>query len=128
MFLLCIENVKAFTAPFSSHNLINENTFMFLATGVHSISNRWKKTDSSSNSSIDNHQLSQTHTKSSSVSHPVQNSRPRSLTSLKMAFGIGTPNAPTSAPAMLDMKTSINAFGSWYNSMDPVARPPIYDE
>lgn len=29
---------------------------------------------------------------------------------------------------MLDMKTSISAFGGWYNTMDPVARPPIYDD
>jgi len=26
------------------------------------------------------------------------------------------------------MKTSIGAFGGWYNTMDPVARPSVYNE
>lgn len=31
-------------------------------------------------------------------------------------------------PAMLDMKTTLGAFGGWYNTMDPVARPSVYNE
>lgn len=34
----------------------------------------------------------------------------------------------TGQPAMLDMKTTIGAFGGWYNTMNPVARPSVYDE
>merc|ERR1712038_2174190 len=45
-----------------------------------------------------------------------------------MALGFGSMEAASSAPEMLDMKTSFNAFGSWYNTLDPVARPPVYED
>jgi len=46
-------------------------------------------------------------------------------TSLCMMPGVAPLNSP---PLMLDMKTSINAFGGWYNKLDPLARPSTYYE
>jgi len=46
-------------------------------------------------------------------------------TSVRMMPGVAPLNSP---PLMLDMKTSINAFGGWYNKLDPVARPSVYYE
>lgn len=128
IFLLCVKNVKAFAAPLSSPALLNENTLMFLATGAHSIAKRWKTTGRSSSSILETQKMLPIQIKAVFVPHPFAKSHRTSLTSLTMAFGFGVPSPSTPAPPMLDMKTSINAFGSWYNSMDPVARPPVYDE
>jgi hypothetical protein len=148
IFLLCIENVKAFAAPFSS-----PDTLMMLATGAHSLAKRWKNSSNiSSSSSSRSPPQAATNLSASNVSATTNvlgastesnqsafktvasnaffsHSQRTSTTSLRMAFGFGVPApSPTPSPTMLDMKTSINAFGSWYNQMDPVARPPIYDE
>lgn len=133
IFLLCIENVKAFAAPFSS-----PDTLMMLATGAHSLVAKHWKTSRSVNARATSNLSPPTtgspntihgpNTISSSYSH-VNQCQGRSTTSLRMAFGFGVPTtAPSPSPNMLDMKTSINAFGSWYNQMDPVARPPVYDD
>lgn len=45
-------------------------------------------------------------------------------TSLRMMPGAVA--SSTSPPLMLDMKTSINAFGGWYNKLEPLARPSVY--
>lgn len=130
IFLLCIENVKAFTAPLSSSSIMNENTIMFLATGAHSIAKRWKMKGGPMTMRVATSKLSNSlhNAQVAFIPHPIYKAQLTSITSLKMAFGFGdtTPSAP--APPMLDMKTSINAFGGWYNSMDPVARPPVYDD
>jgi hypothetical protein len=127
LLLLCIENVKAFTAP-----LANENTLIFLASGAHSLSKRWKVSKSTiSISQFSKGYFTANENKKESVNRALQSpllsrNQRNSLTSLRMAFGFG--DASVSAPEMLDMKTSINAFGGWYNKMDPVARPPEYDD
>mmetsp|Transcript_27618 Transcript_27618/g.31632 ORF Transcript_27618/g.31632 Transcript_27618/m.31632 type:complete len:241 (+) Transcript_27618:220-942(+) len=125
--LLCIENVKAFTAPFS-----NPDTMLFLASGAHSMARRWKAKPTPF--VIHQHQQNQKTSENkeeymnrASNSRLLFRSQRNSLTSL-MAFGFGVYPKQSSAPQMLDMKTSINAFGSWYNKMDPVARPPEYDD
>jgi len=122
IFLLCIENVKSFTAPLSSPALLNENTLMFLATGAHSITKRWRITGASTSLKGATSKMS-----AAFASPPIARAQRQSSTSLKMAFGLGSP-VTSPAPQMLDMKTSISAFGGWYNSMDPVARPPVYDD
>lgn len=105
LFLFCVENVKAFTAPLSS-----PDTLVMLATGLHSVAKQnqlWKK--------------------SIKLSPALRKTSTTSSTSL-FAFGFGAPVEKASPPQMLDMKTSINAFNGWYNQMDPVARPPVYDD
>lgn len=133
IFLLCIENVKAFAAPFSS-----PDTLMMLATGAHSLAKRWK--NSSSCSQNTDSKLSSSNSPNTAARSPnalmiaskdVSTSRSQrsSMTSLRMAFGFGVPAlSPTPSPIMPDMKSSINTFGFWYNQMDPVARPPVYDD
>lgn len=112
LFLFCIENVKAFTAPLSS-----PDTLVMLATGLHSVAKQnqlWKKSIKLSPAL---RKTSHGNTSASSTS-----------TSLK-AFGFGASvEQKRPSPQMLDMKTSINAFNGWYNQMDPVARPPVYDD
>jgi len=130
MFLLCVENVKAFTAPLSAHGIVNENTLLLVASGAHSLAKRWNKSTGESSVSIrlaaSRFLSSPNHAQTAAFApiSPVRAQR-NSLTSLRMAFSFGMP--PPSVP-MLDMKTSLNAFGGWYNKMDPVARPPVYDE
>jgi len=121
LFLLCVENVKAFTAPLSSNSLLNENTLVFLTAGAHSVNKCWKTTGASTSIRLAASKVS------GFVPVPFARAQRKSSTSLKMAFGLGG-TAPSSAPPMLDMKTSISAFGGWYNSMDPVARPPVYED
>lgn len=136
IFLLCIENVKAFAAPFSS-----PDTLMMLATGAHSLAKRWKNSSSSCSHCIDSNKPSCSNSPTTvrtspnafmvaSRDAPIARSQIKSVTSLKMAFGFGVPTmAPTPSPTMpADMKSSVNGFGFWYNQMDPVARPPVYDE
>lgn len=128
MFLLCIENVKAFTAPIQSVAL-NENTLLFLASGAHSMLKRWKTSTSASNVSLRKTSNSAFGKPSVVPKTPTPRTHHDSCTSLNMAFGFGIPStSATMDPQMLDMKTSLNAFTGWYNSMDPVARPPVYDE
>jgi hypothetical protein len=132
MFFLCLENVKAFTAPIQSV-AFNENTLLFLASGAHSMMKRWKNAPPVTNLGLSS-RLPTASMAFSKPSSPAQGHSipPRthggSSTSLKMAFGFGAPSTATAAPQMLDMKTSLNAFTGWYNSMDPVARPPVYDD
>lgn len=118
LFLFCIENVKAFTAPFSS-----PDTLVMLATGLHSVAKQnqlWKnKREMKLSPALRKTSISNARSTSNASS---------SSTSLK-AFGFGAPvEQKRSSPQMLDMKTSINAFNGWYNHMDPVARPPVYDD
>ena len=131
MFLLCVENGMAFTpAPLSAHHgILNENTLLLMASGAHSLAKRWNTSTGESNISI---RLAASRLLSSpqhaqTAFPPISNVRAQrnSLTSLRMAFSFGMP--PPSVP-MLDMKTSLNAFGGWYTKVDPVARPPVYDE
>ncbi len=126
LFLLCIENVKAFTVPLS-----NEKTLLFLASGAHSIAERWKKNGTSNVSASLQASIKSLSSKSMNTvafARPVVTPRTQlnSGTALRAFSFASTPSPP--APQMLDMKTSINAFGSWYNQMDPVAKPPVYDE
>mmetsp|Transcript_2385 Transcript_2385/g.3669 ORF Transcript_2385/g.3669 Transcript_2385/m.3669 type:complete len:232 (+) Transcript_2385:66-761(+) len=122
IFLLCVENVKAFTAPLASPDAL----FM-LATGAHSVAKRWKPSEGK-NSGFFTNAIAFSKSQSAFTPSSTTQTQRKSLTSLRMAFGFGLPLPSTPAPQMLDMKTSINAFGSWYNDMDPVARPPIYDD
>jgi hypothetical protein len=135
IFLLCIENVKAFAAPFSS-----PDTLMMLATGAHSLAKRWKNSNNCSHISTDSRPTSSNPPNSKNACSrsalmvatrdtSIARSHIKSVTSLKMAFGFGVPAmSPTPSPTMPDMKSSMNTFGFWYNQMDPVARPPVYDE
>ncbi len=129
IFLLCIENVKAFTVPLS-----NEKTLLFLASGAHSIAERWKRNGTTNVSATLQASIKSLSSKSMNSKNTVAFVRPmvtprtqlNSGTALRAFSFASTPSSP--APQMLDMKTSINAFGSWYNQMDPVAKPPVYDE
>mmetsp|Transcript_15984 Transcript_15984/g.30140 ORF Transcript_15984/g.30140 Transcript_15984/m.30140 type:complete len:238 (-) Transcript_15984:456-1169(-) len=134
IFLLCIENVKAFAAPFSS-----PDTLMMLATGAHSLAKRWKNSNSCSHST--DHKISSSSGSPNTVSTrpsafiitprdvSITRSQSKSTSSLRMAFGFGVPAAsPPPSPTVPDMKVSTNTFGFWYNQMDPVARPPVYDD
>lgn len=128
VYFLCIENVKAFTtAPLSSHLLMNENTVLVLASGAHSLARSWNAP-----SPMIHSRSSSSRSYKNTVRNEVINRSSQkgnfSLTSLRMALGFGAMETPSSAPEMLDMKTSINAFGSWYNTLDPVTRPPIYED
>jgi hypothetical protein len=132
IFFLCLENVKAFTAPIQSV-AFNENTLLFLASGAHSMMKRWKNAPLSNPGSSRLPMGSLAFPKPSPVNGPsiLPRTHGDSNTSLKMAFGFGAPStaaAAASSPQMLDMKTSLSAFTGWYNSMDPVARPPVYDD
>lgn len=130
MFFLCIENVKAFTAP-----LCNPDALLVMASGAHSIAKKW----TSKPGAFGIRQTSQHPTPSNGLNtgeHSMQpqqmlsRSQRNSLTTLNMAFSFAAPSSTTRSepPPTLDIKTSINAFGSWYNKMDPIARPPDYDE
>ncbi len=125
---LCIENVKAFTAPLSK-----PDTLLFMASGAHSMVKRWKNKPSTLNirqasqdKPADDHNLVQQepiHQKNNVITRSHCNK----VTCMSMDFNFGS-SSTTDSPPTLDMKTSLNAFGSWYNKMDPVARPPDYDE
>lgn len=127
LFLLCIENVKAFTttgsisSSLATNAFLNENTMLFFASGAHSLAQKWRLTQSTRR--MDKATISvnpkQQHWRFSSRFL-------ESPTRLKMVFGFDS--SSLSSPELLDMKTSISAFGGWYNTMDPVARPPIYDD
>lgn len=150
IYLICMENVKAFAAPLS-----DERTLLFMASGAHSLAKRWKTTGTNNVQNVGTsirHAYSSSALKtfslrssvansaaSSSVSNgnvafvqPVvtpcrkRNNLKRTTTSLNAFSFAAAPSTP--APEMLDMKTSINAFKGWYNQMDPVARPPVYEE
>lgn len=131
IFFLCLENVKAFTAPIQSV-AFNENTLLFLASGAHSMMKRWKNAPPASNLGLNSRLPTgfMAFSKPSPAQGPsiLPRTHSGSNTSLKMAFGFGAPSTAAAAPQMLDMKTSLNAFTGWYNSMDPVARPPVYDD
>jgi len=117
--LICIENAKSFTVPISASSVSrNENAIHLLRSsrlakrlkiGFHPNSNREYGTNVGSSVGF--------------LSNPHQ--QHFSLSSLRMAVGV-TPS--TSQPPMLDMKTSINAFGGWYDKLDPVARPYLYKD
>ena len=117
--LLCMEHVKAFTASSSpistTASLLNENSVLMMASGAHSLALKWRMT-----------QLSVNRKGTSNAAVRVVDAGASSKSRLAMAFGFDS--SSPSAPPLLDMKTSISAFGGWYNTMDPVARPPIYEE
>jgi len=114
IFLICIENAKSFTVPISASNQsLNENAIYLLRSSK--LAKRLK---------IDFHPNSNREY-GTTIGLSVEflsnyHRQKKSITSLRMAIGV-TPS--TSQPSMLDMKTSINAFGSWYDKLDPVARP-----
>lgn len=127
MFLLCVENVKAFTAP-----LCNPDTLLLMASGAHSFAKRWttakpnalsiRQTSHQQTTTDCNNEEQRLH-----AMRPLSRSQRNSITTMKMAFSFVAPSTAEPQPT-LDIKTSINAFGSWYNKMDPVARPPDYDD
>jgi hypothetical protein len=125
---LCIENVKAFTAPLS-----NPNTLIFMASGAHSVAKSWKAKPTTfgirqTPKSQTTEEIREEQGGRGDQSQMLGRSQRISLTSLNMmTFGFGD-SSTTDSPPTLDMKTSLNAFGSWYNKMDPVARPPDYDD
>ena len=129
LFLFCMEHVKAFTATTSSTastlSLLNENSLLMLASGAHSLAHKWRMTQRSVHRSYKSNAIS-----AARVQEGVSSSQRGVTTRLKMAFGFDSfaPSSSPTAPPLLDMKTSISAFGGWYNTMDPVARPPIYEE
>ena len=130
VYFLCLENVKAFTsAPLSSHVVMNENTILLIASGAHSLARRW---NTPSPTTIHSRPSSSKTSDKKIMSNEIINrstSSRFSLTSMRMALGFGAMESETpSTPEMLDMKTSFGAFGSWYNTLDPVARPPVYEE
>ena len=123
MLFLCIEEVKAFAAP-----LAKPDAILFMASGAHSMAKGWGGIPSSSNThptsqgkSTDDKDRAKKDFKQDNITSRTHRNK---VTCMRMTFGTSTTD---SAPT-LDMKTSLNAFGSWYNTMDPVARPPDYDE
>ena len=143
MFFLCIEHVKAFTvSPLSARAVFNENTILFFASGAHSLAKRWRGSSSSAMKTLSVRPpvVAKPASTESEYSNGANNNvdiaasthtvvgqmppRNKQRTVLRMAFGV----APPPTTEFLDMKTSINAFGGWYNKMDPVARPPVYDD
>jgi len=126
IFLLCIENVKAFTSPLSSSSaLLNENTILFFASGAHTIVKRWKSTPAKNTIRATSDIQIDAQRREAGLALGLRCNHRLSSTALRMMFG----TAPSSSsPPMLDMKTSIGAFGGWYNKMDPVARPPVYED
>jgi len=126
MLFLCIENVKAFTQPLS-----NPDTLLIMASGAHSMAKRYRAKPTAFNTRP-TPQSRPAEEKNQPTNCGIQSQLPSrsqrsSSTSLRMAFSFGMVPPKDAAPT-LDMKTSINAFGSWYNKMDPVARPPEYDD
>lgn len=124
MLFLCIEEVKAFAAP-----LAKPDALLFMASGAHS-AKRWGFNPSSLNirpttqdKPTDDKNLAQKELKQQD--NIISRTHRNKVTCMKMTFG--STSTTDSAP-ILDMKTSLNAFGGWYNTMDPVARPPDYDE
>jgi len=127
VYFLCLENVKAFTsAPLSSNVVMNENTLLLLASGAHSLARCWN-TPSSTAIHLPSSSRTSKKVMSNEVINRATTGQRLSLTSLRMALGFGAMETPSS-PEMLDMKTSFGAFGSWYNTLDPVARPPVYED
>lgn len=134
IFLLCIENVKAFTtsSPLSlSSSLINENTMIMFASGAHTLAKRWKSTSSTLgrvssrpvSPSCSDRSLTSGLSVTTANGSGSGSGRRFPLTTLRMAIGI-----MPSESSMQEMKTSIGAFGGWYNKLDPVARPPVYED
>ena len=109
IFLLCIENGKAFTtsvtSSFAASTILNEHAMLFFASEDHSLDQKWRLTQRSNRAKASSLPLNQ-RPSSRSLASP---------TSLKMAFGFDS--SPSSYP-MLDMKTSISAFGGWYNTIE----------
>ena len=124
LFFLCIENVKSFTSPLSTKVLFNENTMLFVASGTHSLVKKWTTVNNSISKNQDQPDINK-RSFATTATTPANKRQKLTSTSLKMAW---TMPQSQSSPPMLDMKTSLSAFGGWYNKMDPVARPPVYDE
>jgi len=121
MFFFWIEEVKAFS---STHSIFNKNVLLFLASGAHSLTNKWR---SSSGTFMGKRTFV-----GSRVQESNQQTAPssrifssRSFTSLKMAWSL--PSPVLSSPS--DWKTPFSSMGgSWYNKVEPVAFSPLYDE
>ena len=116
--LICIKNAKSFTTTTtttttsvsSSGVLSSETTLLFLT----------------SYGKLTKQRLLRSFPSERSV-RPAPSGGHGTGVSLRMTPGVA-PWSGAAQPAMLDMKTSIGAFGGWYNTMDPVARPPVYNE
>ena len=116
IFFLCMENVKSFTYPVSQHSFLNENTFLFVASGLHSMTRKLSLKNTHGRKQ-DQHQI----LGSNSPTH-VRPCR----TTLKMVRSIPSIDLEDLAPN--SVRTTLKAFGGWYNEMDPLAKTPIYEE
>lgn len=116
IFFLCMENVKSFTYPVSQHSFLNENTFLFVASGLHSMTRKFSLKNSNCPKQNQHQVLG--------PSTPT-NIRP-AMTTLKMVRSIPSIDLENLAPN--SVRTTLKAFGGWYNEMDPVAKAPIYEE
>lgn len=127
---LCIENVKAFTAPLSK-----PDTLLFMASGAHSVAKRWRtkpatltiRQTTQDKPLDDQDRLQKEPPTRQNTNNLISRTHCNKVTCMSMAFNFGS-SSTNDSPPTLDMKTSLNAFGSWYNKMDPVARPPDYDD
>lgn len=127
IFFLCLENVKSFTLPFSSPStLMNENTLLFFVSGTPTLVKRWKSFQSKNMIRPDSTKSAYGIQSGVALGSPSRDSERDSSTALQMALGVAPPSP--SSPPMLDMKTSLGAFGGWYNELDPMARPPVYED
>jgi len=132
--LICIESAKSFAIPNAVLNaslLIESNTLSLFCSTSNRFAERFKlSTALSRRQSVRPMSNNGYGTSKTSRIDPVARSHLEynfnwqkfSSTSLRMSSGA------SKSPAMLDMKTSIGAFGGWYNELDPVARPSTYDE
>jgi len=117
--LICIKNAKSFTTTTTTTTTSvlfsrvpsSETTLLFLT----------------SYSKLTKRRLFRSCPSERSV-RPAPSSGHGTGVSLRMTPGVTSSSSGAARPAMLDMKTSIGAFGGWYNTMDPVARPSVYNE
>jgi len=133
--LICIESAKSLAIPnaVSSLSLSNDSILssMFCSTSSR-FGERFKLSMLSSRRQNDSPMSNYWHgtSRTSKIepvigSHLKYNFDLQKVTSTSLRMSSETPKSP----AMLDMKTSIGAFGkSWYDELDPVARPSIYYE
>jgi len=120
MFFLWIEEVKAFS---TTHSVFNKNVLLFLASGAHSLTNKWRKPSSAGVVFVEKR------TQESSSSQNVQLSRmfnSRSFTSLKMAWSLPSPTF--TSPSEWKSPSFTSFGGTWYNKVEPVSFSPMYDE
>jgi len=113
IFLLCVENVKSFTLPLSTSSvLLNENTLLL-----------WKSTPAKNDIRATSDTIN-VQRREAGLAVGLRCNQRLSSTALSMMFGMNS----SSSDYVLDMKTSIRAFGGWYNKIDAVARPTVYED